>query len=253
MPIAEPQAPGQSAAPGSTQMIGMPVADWQMLQKYFGPYWDQARPLLQGFASAAQPDWGSFLDLFSGQSSNARRQAGLAQARIGLARQGLGIDKAALLRQLPLLRSGYQMSLQELAQQASQARYGAQRQWQQISGESAARGANTTEGRRRMDTDVGTQLRGSLATLGRRRSAETLEYREAVSDIRDRLKHLGLRGKELGLQAAGIAASLQSSLDQIGLSQFFTINDLMKAFPGGGMQQLQQLAGLIQLAQQTQH
>lgn len=203
--------------------------------------------IAQTFAPAPPVmDFSKLLGLMGGGGSGAARgDAARAQARIGLQRQGLAIDRAGINRELGLLPREHSMALAELLQQIGGAKYQGERSQQEQSGEAAARGAVATTGNLRRMTDIRRSMADQLATLGRRQTDENLTYKKNLSDLRDQLKRLGLRGKELDLQSKDIAASLSRGLAKSGLSQFMSVNDLMGGLVAGKQQNIQQLGGLV--------
>lgn len=202
--------------------------------------------------------WDAILSAIQGNSGAAGARTNLwgAQQRYNLGMQGIDLERSTLNRQLPLLGArfgldqrrfnlqGRGLGLEQgrLGDQRGYARYQATRALQEEMGRAAQTGGVTTAGHARRNTDIKRALADELGDLKLRRQQIGLErrglrldrkesrllFREDKAKVRDGLKALDLRAKELGISLEEARRRLGDALQGTGLSGALSAVELIR-------------------------
>lgn len=198
-------------------------------------------------------------DLLSGQigmlQGNQQTQAGyinqdqgFGTARIGLNREGLGVQQGALNRATALLPQQHALTLQGLQDQLAQAKYGAGMQRRSLGAQATVQGATVSTGARQGFKDIMKQLGFSKKDIRRATRSENLGFGERQASLADQQKQLNLASRGLDMDAQELQSRTQRALEQLGLSTAISVNDIMRAINdvnAGRFNVLQQYLGPI--------
>lgn len=189
----------------------------------------------------------------SGLATNvANQNFGFQMRNIGLSREGLDVQQGQLARQMGLLPQEYGLQQQGfgLAEQAQQQAAAEQRRSQKsqetISDISGGPGAAQQR------ADITAHLQGQLAGIGLQRQQAALSFQEKQAQQKDAGTMLGIQSKRLGLSEDETRSRLQNSLDQIGISNAVSVDQILSEMykvAQGGMSVFEPLFGALAQAQ----
>lgn len=163
------------------------------------------------------------------QTGYINQDAATGNARIGLNREGLGIQSGALNRASALLPQQHAITMQGLADQLAQARYGAGMQRRSLSSAATTAGATVSTGARQGFADIMKQLGFSKKEINRATRSENLNYGERQAQLNDQRQQLTLAGRGLDLDAQELQTRTARALQQLGLSTSISVMDVTRA------------------------
>lgn len=174
---------------------------------------------------------------FGLDTNQLNQQAGFDRSRIGLSREGVGVDRASLDRQI-----GVNSQLQNLANQLlglNKTELGKDYNTSQrkLLSNATARGA-VSFGQGFADDRA--DIYGKLLLDTQRGDVEQkksdINYSENKAQLEDRKKQVDLRAKGLGIDAAELESRLSSGLQKLGVDRFFRWQDIMDAMQSNDLQ-----------------
>lgn len=233
MPAAATPSGGGSGGLGNPPEAGpSPGTIANLIGSIYGPQnqalQNQQQSLLNqlGFADAQ----------YDTQSRYLNTNYGLSQRDLALDQRGLGIDRAAIARQLAdtIQQEEIIRGLDANSRKALGLQYD-QDQRQERS-DATARGAFTTPGTRQNLKDLfgGLMLGNERLDLGLR--SDMLDLNSRRASLRDQRKQLDLQGQRYGLSGDQLRNQLNQALDQLGLSRMTSVNDIFDALNSGNSQ-----------------
>lgn len=162
---------------------------------------------------------------------------GLDQRGLGLDRQQLGIDRGAAARALANTIEQERLARAMTGNQKKTLGLGYEKDTRGERSDATARGALTTPGTRTNLKDMyGNFLLGN-ERLDLGLESDLLGIREQRNQARDRQKALDLESKRLGLNSDQLSSQLDQALDQLGLGNLMSTNDIFSALSSGNAQQ----------------
>lgn len=175
-------------------------------------------------ANALLPVYGEQYDR---QGANARANADLDLARIGLNEQGLGIDRGANLRDRAYYDNLLFTNQESFNNQVAQLQAAQDQSNRQANSQATASGAWLGSGRGQAITDARTQFnqQREAADIARRERALGLEKSRA--ETYDREAKLDIMGQNYGLDRKGVQAKLEQGLADLGFDKFIKMDDLL--------------------------
>lgn len=162
------------------------------------------------------------------QGANARTNADLELARIGLNEQGLGIDRGANLRDRAYYDNLLFTNQESFNNQVAQLQAAQDQSNRQANSQATASGAWLGSGRGQAITDARTQFnqQREAADISRRERALGLEKSRA--ETYDKEAKLDILGQNYGLDRKKVQANLEQGLADLGFDKFIKMDDLLQ-------------------------
>lgn len=233
--------PGYVSPGGGERMYSDPTGNLQgLFSMYKSAVLDPSQMLGQAQINQLQNQMG-LTGLQSDLASQLQQQqAGWGLQGIGLQREGLGVQQGTLSRQMELLPQQYGLQQQGFDIQGQQlglgkaeimtnaAKQRRQLEHQLVSSGMAAPEANAQRGdilQQRAFGLFGNQLQQNQ--LGVTRQQAALNFKEQQAQQQDAQKMLGIHSKQLNLSEDEIKGRLQNALNQIGISNQVSVDQLL--------------------------
>lgn len=204
------------------------------------------------------------------------QQANWQLQGLGLDRQSLGVQQGALSRQMALLpqqyglqQQGFDIQGQQLGVQGQRLDEQTKESWQNAAQQQRGLKSNATSsgtwnmpGTSQGFADIKTGLQNALTNigfgrqdlalnqrqLGLNRQGAALTFQEQQAQQQDSQKMLGIQSQRLGLSEDEVRGRLQNALNQIGISNQVSVDQLLSEqykVQQGGLSPLSQLFGDI--------
>lgn len=164
-------------------------------------------------------------------------QAGFDRSRIGLSREGIGVDQNAINRQI-----GVNSQLQNLANQL----FGLNRteldkdyntsQRKLLSNATAKGAVSFGQGFAKDRADIYGKLLLDVQRGDVEKNKSDVNFGENKAQLEDRRKQLDLRAKGLGIDAGELESRLSNGLQRLGVDRFFRWQDIMDAMQSNDLQ-----------------
>lgn len=218
-------------------------------------YWNLGRLANLPQETAINNNINSYLQQLGLIGANQKMQTGyinednsLGNARIGLNREQLGIQRGALERQGILDPRLHQLNLEELAQQGEQNIFQAEGQRRDLTSQAVQAGALQSVGARQGFSDIDKQLQFGQRNVLRGTQRENLSFEERQAQRADDRKQLDLAAKGLDLDARELSNRTSRALQELGLSSALNTQDVIRAINdlnAGRYNPIQALLGTI--------
>lgn len=223
--------------------------------KQFQSVWDMGVIANAPNDTAINNNIKSYMEQLGLNQANQQMQTGyinqdnaFGQAKLGLSREGLGIQRDQLGRAKALSPQQHALAMEALTQREGEARFGAEKSGRALDSQATTQGATVSTGARQGVSDIATQLGFGLQDIGRSRAGEELSFKERQANLADQEKSLNLAAKGMDIDGQELGARTQRALDQLGLSTSTSVQDITRAINdlnAGRYNPLQALLGTI--------
>jgi hypothetical protein len=146
----------------------------------------------------------------------------IGQRKLGLQREGLGVDVEANKRQPGLLTGLHDLALQGMTAEADQRR-------RALESQATARGAFTSIGAQQGRFDIASGLMRGV-------QGENLQYGEKMAQTADQAKKLDIAGRELGISGEQLQNDLERGLARLNLGTATSVADLTNKINSSNLQ-----------------
>jgi hypothetical protein len=145
----------------------------------------------------------------------------------GLSREGLGVQQSALARQMGVLPQQYGIQQSQFGLQERQSWENAAASQRQSKSQEVTSGIQGGEGPSQQRADIKLNLQNALEGIGYQRQQADLNFKEQQAQQKDSSKMLGIQAKRLDLSEDEIRGRLQNALNQIGISNQISVDQLL--------------------------
>lgn len=182
------------------------------------------------------------------QTGYINQDAGFGRERIGLNREGLGVQQGALNRAGVLDPRLHQLSLEEWKQRGEQNIFQREGQDRQLSSQATTAGSLQSQGARQGFSDIAKQLEFGQRDVLRGTQRENLSFEERAAQRQDQQKQLDLAAKGLNIDGRELESRTQRALQELGLSSSIKVQEITRAINdlnAGRYNPLQAILGTI--------
>lgn len=225
------------------------------MQNQLQSFWDMGRAANAPADTAINNNINSYMQQLGLLKANQQTETGninqdnsYGLERLGISREGLGIQQGALARQNLISPEQHRLAMEALAQREQEAWHGAQGQQRQLSSQATTSGNLQSQGAREGFGNIQQQLEFGLKDIGRSREGENLQFNERQAGLADQKKSLDLAAKGLDIDGRELATRTQRALQQLGLQTSLSVQDVTRAINdlnAGRYNPLQAMLGTI--------